>query len=67
MAFFSSHPNSRTLKLESFIKIMLRYMQTLTSFFHQGKGENIMISIMAATVAYCLTPNKPTFRNLLKG
>ena len=29
--------------------------------------NNFMVNIMAAVVAYCLTPNKPTFRNMLKG
>lgn len=28
--------------------------------------NNFMVNIMAAVVAYCLNPNKPTFRNLLK-
>jgi len=26
-----------------------------------------MVNIMAAVVAYCLNPNKPTFQNMLKG
>jgi len=25
------------------------------------------VNIMAAVVAYCLNPNKPTFQNMLKG
>lgn len=28
--------------------------------------HNFMVNIMAAVVAYCLNPNKPTFRNMLK-
>ena len=28
--------------------------------------NNFMVNIMAAIVAYCLNPNKPTFQNLLK-
>lgn len=28
--------------------------------------HNFMVNIMAAVVAYCLSPNKPTFRNMLK-
>jgi len=29
--------------------------------------NNFMVNIMAAVVAYCLNPNKPTFRNMLNG
>lgn len=29
--------------------------------------NNFMVNIMAAVVAYCLNPNKPTFQNMLKG
>ncbi|AOA58138.1 IS982 family transposase [Acinetobacter larvae] len=29
--------------------------------------NNFMVNIMAAVVAYCLNPNKPTFKNMLKG
>lgn len=28
--------------------------------------NNFMVNMMAAVVAYCLNPNKPTFRNMLK-
>ena len=28
--------------------------------------NNFMVNIMAAVIAYCLNPNKPTFRNMLK-
>jgi hypothetical protein len=27
--------------------------------------NNFMVNIMAAVVAYCLNPNKPTFKNLI--
>lgn len=29
--------------------------------------NNFMVNIMAAVVAYCLNPNKPTFQNMLRG
>ena len=29
--------------------------------------NNFMVNMMAAVVAYCLNPNKPTFRNMLNG
>lgn len=29
--------------------------------------KNFMVNIMAAVVAYCLNPSKPTFKNMLKG
>ena len=29
--------------------------------------NNFMVNMMAAIVAYCLNPNKPTFRNMLNG
>jgi len=27
--------------------------------------NNFMVNIMAAVVAYCLNPNKPTFKNII--
>lgn len=29
--------------------------------------NNFMVNVMAGVVAYCLNPNKPTFKNLLNG
>ena len=32
---------------------------------HHRSVNNFMVNIMAAVMAYCLNPNKPTFKNLI--
>ena len=44
----------------------LKNLQQLEHSRHRSIN-NFMVNIMAAVVAYCLNPNKPTFQNMLKG
>ena len=44
----------------------LKNLQLVDHSRHRSVN-NFMVNIMAAVVAYCLNPNKPTFQNMLKG